>query len=31
MLGANRAEELRKVRLPRIRNEILGYDCPGEL
>ena len=31
LLGANRAGELRKVRLPRIRKEILGFDCPGEL
>ena len=30
-LGANRADELRKARLPRIRKEILGHDCPGEL
>ncbi|MCH8243608.1 MAG: ImmA/IrrE family metallo-endopeptidase [Planctomycetes bacterium] len=31
ILAANRAEELRKVRLPRIRKEILDYNCPGEL
>lgn len=30
-LEANRADELRKVRLPRIRKEILRHDCPGEL
>ena len=30
-LDANRADELRKVRLPRIRREILGDDCHGEL
>lgn len=31
LLGASRANELRRVRLPRIRKEFLGYDCPGEL
>lgn len=31
ILGAKRADVLRKVRLPHIRKEILGYDCPGEL
>ncbi len=31
MLGASSADELRKVRLPRIREEFLGYGCPGEL
>ncbi len=31
ILGAKRADELRKVRLPRIRKEILGYGCRGEL
>ncbi|MCH8854175.1 MAG: ImmA/IrrE family metallo-endopeptidase [Planctomycetes bacterium] len=31
LLGATRANELRKVRLSRIRKEFLGYDCPGEL
>jgi hypothetical protein len=31
ILQANRADELRKVRLPRIRKEFLGRDCHGEL
>ncbi len=30
-LGSTQADEFRNVRLPRIRKEILGYDCPGEL
>ncbi|MCH8146631.1 MAG: ImmA/IrrE family metallo-endopeptidase [Planctomycetes bacterium] len=31
LLEVSRADKLRKVRLPRLRKEILGEDCPSEL